>query len=60
MVARVLESMGATVRSRGAMYNAVAQLVLLYGSKSLVVTREMLNVLERFHHQVARRITGMA
>ena len=38
MVARVLERTGATVRARGAMYKVVAQLVLLYGIKILVVT----------------------
>ena len=41
------------------MYNAVAQLVLLYGSESWVVTGAMLKVLGGFHHRVARRITGM-
>ena len=38
MVVRVLEKTGATVRTRGAMYKAVVQSVLLYVSKSWVVT----------------------
>ena len=59
MIARVLERTGATVRARGAMYKAVAQPVLLYGSESWVVTGEMLKVLTAFHHRVAQRITGM-
>ena len=59
MVARVLERMGAMVRARGAMYKAVAQLVLLYDREIFVVTGEMLKVLTGFHHQAARRITGM-
>ena len=59
MLARVLERTGATMQARGAMYKAVAQSVLLYGRKSWVVTGEMLNVLEGFHHQAARWITGM-
>ena len=59
MVARVLERTGAMVQARGAMYKVVAQSVLLYGSKSWVVTREMLKVLTGFHHLAARCITGM-
>ena len=59
MVERVLERTGETVRARGAMYKAVAQSVLLYGSKSWVVTGEMLKVLEGFHHRAERRITGL-
>ena len=38
MLARVIESMGATVWARGAMYKAVAQSLLLYDSNSWVVT----------------------
>ena len=59
MVARVIERMGATVQARGEMYNTVAQLVLLYGSKIWVVTRYMLKVLTGLHHQAARQIMGM-
>ena len=33
--------------------------MLLYGSKSWVVTGEMLKVQAGFHHREARRITGM-
>ena len=56
---RVLDNTGATVRAREMMYTAVAQLVLLYRNESWVVTGEMLNLLERFHHQAASRIKGM-
>ena len=59
MIARVLESTGATLRDRGEIYKRVAQLVLLYGSKIWVVTGEMPKVLTAFHHWAARRITGM-
>ena len=48
MIERILERTGATVRSRGAMYKAVAQSVLLYGSKRWVLTGEMFKVLEGF------------
>ena len=43
----------------GIIYKAVAQLVILYGSESWVVTGDMLKVLKVFHHYVARRIIGM-
>ena len=57
MIERVLENMGATVRSRGKIYKAVAQSVLLYGRESWVVTGEILRVLTLFHHRATRRIT---
>ena len=47
------------MRAWGEMCKVVVQLVLLYSSKSWVVTREMLKVLTAFHRQAARRITGM-
>ena len=59
MAERVVESRGTTVRSRGAVYKAVVQSVLLYDSKRWVVTREMLSFLEGFHQQEAQQITGM-
>ena len=42
-----------TVRSQGAMYKEVTQLVLLYGSEIWVMTGEMLKVLEGFHYRAA-------
>ena len=59
MVGKVVTKTGAAVWERGMLYKAVLQLVLMYGSKSGVVTRAMLKVLEIFHHRLARRITGM-
>ena len=50
--------MTATVRSRGMMYKAVDQSVLLYVNKSWVLTGGILNSLEGFHHRVDRQITG--
>ena len=47
------------VQARVEMYKSVAQLVLLYGSKSWVVTGEILKVLTGFLHQAARWIMGM-
>ena len=55
----VLESTGANMWAWGAMYKAVAQSIILYGSKIWVVTGEMLKVLEGFHHRAARQITGL-
>ena len=59
MVAMVLESTVSTVLDQGVIYKAVALSVLLYGSKSWVVTRKILKVLKGFHHQATRLITGM-
>ena len=47
------------VRFHGEIYNAVAQLVLLYRIKSWLVMGEIIKFLEGFRHQVAQRITGM-
>ena len=60
MVVRVLERTVATVWAQRAMYKEVAQSVILYNSKSWVVTGEMIKVLEGFYHWAARRITGTA
>ena len=59
MVGRLLERTGETVQDRGAMYKALMQSVLFYGSEIWVVTGEMLKVLEGFHPRAAQRITGM-
>ena len=44
---------------QGMMYKALEQSVLLYDSNIWVVTKDMLKVLEGFHHRTARRITGI-
>ena len=54
---KVVTNTGATVWAQDMLYKSVSQSVLLYGSESWVVMGEMLNVLEGFHYQVARRIT---
>ena len=54
-----MKKTGETVRSCWMIYKAVAQSVLMYGSKSWVVIGEMLKVLEGFHHRADRQITGM-
>ena len=59
MVGKEVLKTGAMVRTCGVLYKAVAQLVLLYGSDSWVVMGDILKVIEEFHHQVARSITGM-
>ena len=59
MVAKVVTNMGTMVRSRGMLYKAVVQLVLLYGSYSWVVIGAVIKVLKVFNYQVARSIAGM-
>ena len=59
MIERVLAKAVATVRSRGLMYKAMAQSVLLYGSDIWVVMGNILKFLEGFHHRASRRIKGM-
>ena len=58
MIARVLVNTGSTVRTCGIIYKGLAQSVLLYISDIWVVMGDMLKVLEGFHHDTARRITG--
>ena len=59
MIVRVIERTGAMVWDQGTMYKAIVRLVLLYGSKSWMVTGWVLNILMAFHCQAAQRITGM-
>ena len=59
MIARVMVNMGAIVRVWGMMYKAVAQSVILYNSERCILMGGVINVLDGFHHQVAKRITGM-
>ena len=59
MITRVLAKTGATVRACGMMYKAVDQSLILYDSESWVVMRDILKVLEGFHHRTDRRIMGM-
>ena len=59
MILRVSTKTGATLRVHGMMYKSVAQLLLLYGSKSWVVMGVMLKVLEDFHPLADIQITGM-
>ena len=59
MIVRVFRKTVATMRARGMMYKAVAQLVILYGIESWVVTGATLKVLEGFHHRATRRVTDI-
>ena len=59
MIARILVREGASLRARGHFYKAVVQSVLLYGCETWTITATMMKVLDRFHHRVARRISGM-
>ena len=59
MVGKVVTNTVETVRARGMLQKAVVQSVLLYGSKSWVVTGDMTKVLDGFHNRVARMSTGV-
>ena len=59
VISRVLTKTVATVRSRGVIYKALAQSVILYGSEIWVVMGVVLKVLSGIHHREARRITWM-
>ena len=59
MVGKVVTNTVETVRARGMLQKAVVQSVLLYGSKSWVVTGDMIKVLDGFHNRVARMSTGV-
>ena len=49
---------GEDTRVSGDYYKAVAQAVLLFGAETWVLTPRMEQDLDRFHHRVARRLTG--
>ena len=55
---RVLIRKGADHRTLGQIYLAVFQSVILYGSETWFMNPCIGRVLGRFHHRVARRITG--
>ena len=54
MIVRVLERTRGTVWTKGEIYKAVGQSVLLFGSKCWVVNGDMLKVLMEFNHWSAR------
>ena len=54
MIVRVLERTRGTVWTKGEIYKAVGQSVLLFGSKCWVVNGDMLKVLMEFNHWAAR------
>jgi hypothetical protein len=58
LISRPLLKTGVSERTIGYFYKAIVQSVLLYGSETWTVNPQMLQVLEGFHHQIARRITN--
>ena len=42
----------------GIFFKAVSQAVLMFGEEMWVLTPRMEQALDRFHHKVARRLTG--
>ena len=56
-LSRVLKGEGASARYQSRIYRIVVSTVLLYSSKTWVVTDRVRRVLEAFHHGCARHIT---
>ena len=56
-VARVLSREGANMKTMGYFYKAIVQAVLLYGSKTWVLSQRMRGMLNSFHNRCARYIT---
>ena len=59
MVETFLGKRGAPIKSQEMMYNAVVQVLLLYGRKIWVAADEMMTVLEVFHNSIDRWIARM-
>ena len=59
MVETFLGKRGAPIKSQEMMYNAVVQVLLLYGRKIWVVADVIMTVLEIFHNSINRQIAGM-
>ena len=55
-LAKILVREGAGKRTMGRFYVEVVQVVLLFGSKTWVMTPRLEKALERFHHRAARRM----
>jgi hypothetical protein len=60
LISRVLRHEGSDPCITAMFYKAVVMAVLLFGSETWVVTTSMLQPLESFYPQIARRITGQA
>ena len=58
-ISRVLQAENASARVCGMFYKATVQSVLLFGSKTWVLSPATLQRLEGFHVKAARRMTGL-
>jgi hypothetical protein len=58
MISRILMREKASPRISALFYKATIQTVLLYGSETWVITKEILQLLTSFHHGIACRLTG--
>ena len=56
---KLLRRDGVDIITEGIFYVAVVQVVLLFGSETLVITPQMDNYLEDFHHSAVRRLAVM-
>jgi hypothetical protein len=57
-ISRLLARTSASPQISSLFYKATVQTVLLYGSETWVINREILQLLLSFHHSIARRLTG--
>jgi hypothetical protein len=58
MIVHVLDKEGASPRAKGLFYELIVQSVLLYSCETWTLTETMIQVLNGFHHRVARRLTN--
>ena len=57
-IAGILNAEGANPKTMGYFYKAIVQAILLYGSESWTLTRNILKRFDSFHARVARYLTG--
>ena len=57
-IAGILNAEGANPKTMGYFYKAIVQAILLYGSETWTLTRNILKRFDSFHARVARYLTG--
>ena len=57
-IGRILSKKGANAKIMGIFYKTIVQSILLYGSETWVISKQMLRMLRSFHRRCARFITG--
>ena len=57
-IGRILSNRGANPKVMGTFYKTIVQSVLLYGSETWVVSKQMMKILRSFHRRCSRYIMG--